>query len=399
MKKGYCLCLPLFFYICTPLAGQHFDKKHLSAGVSAFTGRILRVDPGVKDMLQNATCSVYNFTLGYSTLPTDHSAYAPDYNYPMFGLGLSVADFSRARMYGPSHIGNIYTLYGFMNRALVRQPYWSFGYNLEAGLSYGTDRYNPATNPGNYFVGSPLMVYVGAGIDLKCRLTDRLEIGLGMGAKHYSNGRMGMPNKGINILGGSVSACYYFDAPPRSYLKPETMPFAKHFYYHLSIGGGGQASLQEWELSKEQPTAELKQKRFRLYPKASISADAMYRYSQRYGTGIGLDIFYTPHISRLREWDNRLSGETANGVKYKPLAAGLAINQEVYYGNLAMSVAMGWYAYRQPGIRDNDSQFYQRAGFRYYFPALNNLFVGYAIKAHNFQTAEYLEFSVGIRIR
>ncbi len=398
MKKGCFFCSLLFLCACLPLIAQQFDKKHLSIGAQVFTGKILRPDQEVRDILLDGSCNVYNLVLGYSTLPSDHSLFASAYNYPTFGLGLSVADFSRSRMSGSSHIGNIYSLYGQMNRSLIRQQYISLGYNLEAGLSYATDPYNPASNPDNYLVGSPYMVYVGFGVDLKCRLTDNLEIGLNMGAKHYSNGRMGMPNKGINMLGGGVSARYYFDAPPYNYPKYEAIPFKKHFYYHLTLGGGGQASLQEWDISNKQPVPEQKQTRFKLYPKASVSADAMYRFSPKYGTGVGIDLFYTPHTKRLQEWDNILTSEKTGDAKYNPMSIGLAINQEVYYRNLSLFVGLGYYAYRQLGIRDNDSRFYQRAGFRYYFPAFNDLFVGYAIKAHNFRMAEYLEFSVGIRI-
>ncbi len=400
MKKGYFFRLPLLFCTCLPLTAQHFDKEHLSIGARVFTGKMLRMNPEIKDVLQDGTCTIYNFTLGYTTLPSDNSAFASDYNYPTFGLGLSVADFSRSRLYDrSSHVGNIYSLYGYMNRPLIRQQYWTFGYGLEAGFAYATDPYHPITNPENHLVGSPIMVYVGFGVDLRCRLTDRLEIGLDMGAKHYSNGRMGMPNKGLNILGGGVSAYYYFDAPPRDYSKLDPVPFKKHFYYHLALGGGGQASIQEWNISQTQTSPEQKQTRFKRYPKASVSADAMYRYSRKYGTGIGLDLFYTPHTGHLREWDNTLTGKTTNEMKYKPLSIGLAVNQEVYYGNLAAFAGVGYYVHRRSGISDNDGQFYQRGGFRYYFPALNNLFVGYAIKAHKFSLAEYLEFSVGITIR
>ncbi len=398
MKRRHFFYLPLLFCTCLPITAQHFDREHLSIGAKVFTGKILRPDLEVKDILQDGACTIYHVTLGYSTLPSDNSMDASDYNYPAFGLGLSIADFSRSRMRAPSHIGNIYSLYGYMNRPLVRQQYWSLSYSIEAGFSYAADPYHPVTNPDNHFISSPLMVYVGFGVDLKCRLADHLEIGLDMGAKHYSNGRMGMPNKGINILGGGVSVYYHFSDPLQAYPKPETTPFAKYFYYHLSLGGGGQASLQEWDISEKQSVPEQKQTKFRLYPKASLSADAMYRFSRKYGTGIGVDFFYTPHTNSLREWDDALVSKTTNGNKYKALSTGIAINQEVYYGNLAMFVGLGCYVYRQLGVCNNDSRFYQRAGFRYYFPALNNFFIGYAIKAHNFKLAEYLELSIGIKV-
>ena len=39
----------------------------------------------------------------------------------------------------------------------------------------------------------------------------------------------------------------------------------------------------------------------------------------------------------------------------------------------------------------------EKAGLRYYMPKLGDTFVGFAIKSHSIK-AEYLEFSVGIRL-
>ena len=49
------------------------------------------------------------------------------------------------------------------------------------------------------------MIYVGLGLKLKYRLSEHWEIGVSAGAKHYSNGKYGIWNKGMNNLGGDVS--------------------------------------------------------------------------------------------------------------------------------------------------------------------------------------------------
>ncbi len=397
MRKHF-LFVHLFLCINLVLHAQRIDKEHLSVGMRSFSGNIMAHDGEVKSFLRNGYHGLYALTLGYRTLPKDSSLFASDYNYPVFGLGVSMANFSDVVLTEGSCLGDIYSVYGFMDRALFRCNRWRMDYNLEAGLAYATYPYNPLTNPANEFVSSPLMVYVGFGVGMKYMITNQIEIGVNADLKHYSNGRLGMPNKGINIACIGANVRYYFEPLPENFSKMPETEFQRQWYYHVTAGMGWQTSLEEWNISAEQPDPGLKQSVYKKYPKYSISTDAMYRLSRRYGTGVGLDFFYTPHIDKLREWDKALTTQRdVNDVKYNPLSVGIVLNQEVYYRNLAVFAGFGYYAFRRLGIQEDEGRFYQRAGFRLYFPRLNNMFVGYGIKAHNFSMAEYLELSVGMK--
>jgi hypothetical protein len=85
---------------------------------------------------------------------------------------------------------------------------------------------------------------------------------------------------------------------------------------------------------------------------------------------------------------------------------GIAVVQEVYWGNFAVHVAVGAYPYRHKGVNGPEAKaagdrergwHYEKAGIRYYFPKLGDTFVGFAIKSHSIK-AEYLEFSIGVRL-
>ncbi len=397
MKRGYCLFLCCL--LSQLLMAQQLDKKHLGIDARVFSGNILQVDKEVKCILQEGAGRIYNIGLSYVTLPSDSSAFASDYNYPVFGIGISGTDFVQVKLIENSYIANIYSLYGYMDRTLIRVNRFKFSYNFEAGLAFAPEPCHPVTNPYNEFVSCPIMLYIGFGFDLKYRPLKQLELGLGIGARHYSNGKMGMPNKGINMLGADFSARYYFSDLPKSYPKMGYVPFKKHFYYHVGVGAGFQTSIQEWNIYYiNQSDPAQKKTDFKRYPKASLSADAMYRFSRRYGTGLGVDLFYTPHTNKLREWDEIIHNKDMRNTTYNPLSLGVSINQEVYYKNLALFIALGYYAYKEVGIEENISRFYQRGGFRIYFPRLGNTYLGCAIKAHKFSLAEYLEFSLGVRI-
>ena len=135
----------------------------------------------------------------------------------------------------------------------------------------------------------------------------------------------------------------------------------------------------------------------------------MYRYALRYATGIGIDMFYSSNMKELEAADRILYGDAAVDASpgYDPISVGIAVVQEVYWKNFAVHVAIGAYPYRHKGVNDKELNekmddrergwHYEKAGFRYYFPKLGDTYLGFAIKSHSIK-AEYLEFSVGIRL-
>ena len=144
------------------------------------------------------------------------------------------------------------------------------------------------------------------------------------------------------------------------------------------------------------------------HPKLSLSFDALYRYSLRYATGVGVDVFYSSNMEALEKSDRVFYGDEAvdKCPGYSPISVGLSVVQEVYWRNFAVHVAVGAYPYRKKGVNGPEAKaagdrergwHYEKAGLRYYFPKLGDTFVGFAIKSHSIK-AEYLEFSIGVRL-
>ena len=190
----------------------------------------------------------------------------------------------------------------------------------------------------------------------------------------------------------------------------------------ITLGMGFHTCQGEWRAYVENPSKPLtpsEQKaaasRLKAHPKFSLSFDALYRYSIRYATGIGLDLFYSSNMKELEAADRVLYSPEAIAASpgYAPLSVGIAVVQEVYWRNLAIHVSIGAYPYRHKGVNassvvtetdklllEDDRErgwHYEKAGLRYYFPRLADTYVGFAIKSHSIK-AEYLEFSVGIRL-
>jgi hypothetical protein len=198
----------------------------------------------------------------------------------------------------------------------------------------------------------------------------------------------------------------------------ENPEFKKGMQYMITAGFGVHTCQAEWnkfaysDHLSDEPASRVPTKEeaasLKAHPKFSLSFDAVYRYSLRYATGIGLDMFYSSNMKELEAADRILYGDAAVDAcpGYSPISLGIAVVQEVYFRNFAVHVAIGAYPYRNKGVNDttlNDKfddrergWHYEKAGFRYYFPKLGDTFLGFAIKSHSIK-AEYLEFSAGVR--
>ena len=355
----------------------------------------------------------YEAGVGFQTNPNDSSAYAQQFGYPMLNFGFSLARMGDFKFHDQTHFSNLYSLFGSFERSLMRRKYVSLGYIFDFGATYNPDRYDPVNNPGNNWLSSPVMAYFAAGAFVKIQVGDRWEIGADAMFRHYSNGRLALPNEALNALGAGVFARYRLD--DYDYKEYTGKPRLKGDYkrgmqYAIVLGGGVHTCMAEWnaKVEKEDDPVKKSEVKLKAHPKLSVSVDAMYRYALRYASGVSLDVFYSSNMKELEASDRIVYGDEAveKSPGYAPISVGLALVHEVYWHNLAVHVAVGAYPYRHKGVNGIEAKeagdrergwHYEKAGLRYYFPKFGDTFLGFAIKSHSIK-AEYLEFSAGIRI-
>lgn len=364
----------------------------------------------------------YEAAVGFQTNPANGCQYAEAFGYPVINVGLALASMGDFKMADNTKFPNLYTLLGSFERSLFRSKVLSLGYQFDFGATYNPGRYDPVVSPSNNWLSSPFMAYFGAGAFAKFHIGKHWEVGADFMFRHYSNGRLALPNEAINALGGGVFARYrlaeYDYRKYKTYNKVANPDFKKGMQYMITLGGAVHTCQAEWNLyafdhTKPEKPARVPTKEeaasLKAHPKFSLSFDALYRYSLRYATGIGVDMFYSSNMKELEAADRILYGDEAVAASpgYSPISIGVAVVQEVYWRNLAIHVAIGAYPYRHKGVNDKELNekfddrergwHYEKAGLRYYFPKLGDTYVGFAIKSHSIK-AEYLEFSVGIRL-
>lgn len=355
----------------------------------------------------------YEAGVGFQTNPGDSCIYAQQFGYPMISVGISIASMGDFQFYDQTEFPNLYSIYGSFERSLARKERYSLGYQFDFGATYNPGRYDPVNNPGNNWLSSPFMAYFGAGAFAKVHLGKRWEIGADIMFRHYSNGRLDLPNEALNALGGGLFARYRlsdYDHSRYTNSSKRKPAFEKGMQYMIVLGGGVHTCMAEWNAYVETENDPVRKESVNLkaHPKYSISFDALYRYGLRYATGVSLDVFYSSNMEELEKSDRIVYGDEAveKCPGYDPISVGLAVVQEVYWRNLAVHVAIGAYPYRHKGVNGPEAKaagdrergwHYEKAGLRWYFPGLGDTFLGFAIKSHSIK-AEYLEFSVGIRL-
>ena len=198
--------------------------------------------------------TTYEASVGFQTNPNDSSAYARQFGYPMLNFGFSLARMGEFKFYDQTKFSDLYSLYGSFERSLLRKKRLSLGYLLDFGATYNPDRYDPVNNPGNNWLSSPVMAYFGAGAFIKFHVGRRWEIGADAMFRHYSNGRLALPNEALNALGAGLFARYRLD--DYDYKEYTGIPRIKADYkrgmqYMIVLGGGVHTCMAEWNAKVE----------------------------------------------------------------------------------------------------------------------------------------------------
>lgn len=357
----------------------------------------------------------YEAAVGIQTKPENENPYAEAFGFPLIDIGVSIARAGNFKFSDQTHFPNLYSVYGSFERSILRTKPFSAGYLLNFGATYNPAKYDPGNNPGNNWLSAPFMAYFGAGIFGKLHIGKRWEMGANVMFRHFSNGRLRLPNEALNGMGAGIFARYrladYDHTKYRAKYDFER-DYRRGMQYMIVVGGGVHTCMAEWNAYVESEPDPMKKAeaaaKLKAHPKFSFSFDALYRYSMRYATGLGVDLFYSSNMKALEAADRVFYGNDAvnNSPGYNALSVGLAVVQEVYWRNFAVHVAIGAYPYRHKGVNGPEAKaagdrergwHYEKAGIRYYFPKLGDTFVGFAIKSHSIK-AEYLEFSVGVRL-
>ena len=377
--------------------------------------RLISMDKYQRKYQLHKSSTSFELQLNRVSLPSDSDAYAVDYGYPTFSVGLrySLNDVTMRRTADPawglaemvdydSRLGNQVSAYLLFTRPFFRHRHWSVDYSLGTGIGYSHLKYNPMDNVDNELIGSRFLVYFTAGFHATYRIAKNWGLRGGVDYYHLSNGALNRPNKGANFIGGSIGVQYYPWYESVTSASARTSAVAKmkpYLFSRITLGVGGKVLNEDWKRTQFQTRPGepgYRTARFHFYTAYSLSADIMYRYARRWASGIGADLFYGTYASRVEEIDLADGIET----KHSPWSFGIAAKHAVYYRRLALEGAIGVYLYRHMGANAEiiEKPYYERIGLSYTFPTLGGIALGASVKAH-LTKADFTELTLSVPLK
>jgi hypothetical protein len=343
------------------------------------------------EMMSTVVYPTGGVMVGYQTTEED-SPYAALYGFPNVGIGLGWDGLSTLRYNTPSRLKDIFNLYGFVERPLLRGGRVSLDFDFDLGMGFNRSLYDPVDNPLNRNFGSYLLVYVGGGLTFRVALTDRLEAGLAARFTHYSTGRLGYPNAGLNDPSASLSLRYRNARAPKRSRPVRAMDVPSRFFYEIYAGCGIHKCAIEWSASGTTPA----------WPIFAFGGSANWRYRPHLSTGLAVDVYAETAAfqARLEECERILYGDEVIDAygPYKRFSGGIGLIQHLHYGNFSGFATVGAYVYRHYGYHDQRGKLYQRVGLKYVLPGRSGLFLAIDCKAHDFSRAAMMELTVGVRL-
>ncbi len=354
------------------IKGKHQNYSFLS--VNYHSGDILATNDFVKgENLSGKPLESYqSIAIKFGFQNPGYTNWQKIYRGPYYGLGVYMVDFGNK-----VEMGNPKAAFGFFGIPVKRFNKLEIYTEMQLGVAWDWKHYDPLMNPSNVAIGSPLTLYLDVSLQASYHISKNLDLGLGVGFTHFSNGGFERPNRGLNLFAPSIELKYHFKERPdvRSIERaPKRMGKSNDLYFML---GYGDHQIAEHEFDTN------------YYSVAGLGIYYSIQHGNAFRSGLGIDFNYLRSLSANPDGTPGTQGTMDN------LTIGFVYAPELIIGKLSIVGGMGIYAkHHQYG---NFNQLYQRAGVKYHIT--ENFSAGMNVRAINFMLAEFLEFNVGYRIK
>lgn len=306
----------------------------------------------------------YGVDIRFGWQQTHSNLYNTLYRAPTFGVGFYGGSFDN------NDFGEPNALYGFIDIPFYHsKSRWSWIYGIGLGLAFNFNAYDPDTNPDNGLIGSDKNVYIALTLEGRYQITPHWEAGLGAGFKHFSNGRIQMPNSGINVVPVTFFTAYNFE---------DTKPLVdkskiEEFIPFNMISLFGAAGVRNFEYGESS------------YLKTTLSISALRQFNYKYRYGLGFELFYTGGGSdRVTEDKSDFQKEFSYGF----------IGNWEWVVTERLYVPLGVGVYLNFNEENKESLFFKRIGARYLVGKQKKLFLGCSLKITETH-ADYVEWTLG----
>lgn len=289
-------------------------------------------------------------------------------NYPSFGLGIYHSSLGNDEVFGKTT-----AIFPYIIIPTFRYKKFEFATRFALGLSYIDSPFDLQDNYMNVAIGSKLNVYFNISVQANFELSNRIHLNCGLGFHHASNGKMKLPNYGLNTITSFLSLRYKLNST-KSERKTQEIAELKNKNKHIFFLSGGAKRYEPMEEN--------------FYKIISFSYEYIRMKSLKNGFGLGLDVFYDESIKpAIEEMEER------NDVKNEELyRVGIHASYNYKIWKMLISIHTGYYFYSPYEVNNN---IYNRVAIK--FSLNKNLMLGGAIKSH-FAKADFIEWGIGYQL-
>ena len=324
--------------------------------------------PTVKPIEYFITEHITGYQINIGLLSDGQKKWQHDYNYPRMGFG-----FYHSGLGNPDIFGDVNALYFYVDRYFFKQSSrFNIGNRLEYGLGYVSRVNNLQTNPFNTAISSHINVYLNYSLDAIVRITPLLQIKIGMGFSHLSNGRFYEPNKGLNFITTFAGLQYSLNDQVKytaqNDVKEEDLSKNK---FIITLGGGEK---------------QIYRKRSDRYMVTALSTEYSRKVFANGYIGLAVNAYYDSSLGKELEY----KGETSTNAD--KLRISLNISYEIQMGRFSYIFQPGYYLKNSFRIKNDMTN---RLGLRY--ALTNHWLTSVTVKAHWLSVADFVEWGIGYR--
>ena len=392
-KKPTVVLLFLMIFLSHVLKGQQSKVDSFFTHTPIFirggfqTGNVLPTNSFVRgDNLLNDTINAYHsFSLLLLKQTIGNRLWEQLYGYPVYGVGIYTAFFNDKK-----ELGVPYSLFGFFSGPFYRLNKFSFNYEMGLGITFNWKHFDPVKNPYNIAISAEESTYLEAGLNLEYQLAPRYYLSAGYGFYHFSNGKLKVPNRGLNTRALKVNLRYQLNKTSVDFIKRDVPRYDKHFEWDISMYGGAQNVIYTGS------NVDISTKYKGLYfPVYGINNTFSRKLNYKSKIGIGFSVGYNGALNaqiaaekgKLDEVDLPFGNH---------LTLSVYPSYELVIDRLALIFQPGLYLYRKETV-ELTPVFYQRIGIKYHF--LKNYFLGVSLRAFNLHESDFIEWNIGRRIK
>ena len=306
------------------------------------------------------------------------------YNYPQWGIGLSVYDF-----YNPEEIGNPIALYGFFNAPFKRWNKLSFNYEIGFGATFNWRHFDPLTNSNNIAIGAGESFYIDAGLNLQYALAEHWDLKTGFSLTHFSNGALKKPNFGLNTIAPKISLKYNF-YDRQDFIKHETAAFQAEKEWLISTFFGGT------NVIFDSVNVDIQEKYEGVtFLVSGLTTTFNWHLSRMSKIGLGMAFTYNGSVNAQVAIDNN-DLEVADGLFTDKIQISVFPSYEFVVNRFSIILQPAFYIYRKK-LKNQSPAFHQRIGLKYHFA--KNFFFGITLRDYKFHVSDFIEWNIGYRIK